>query len=226
MIDWNEIDTVLLDMDGTLLDLHFDNYFWQEYLPVHWGKLNGLNEEAAKAHLLPEFRKREGTLSWYCLDFWSAELNINILKLKNDIVDRIQVRPSAMLFLEALVDMDKAPIMVTNAHQDLINLKMQKTGIDRFFNAIVDSHRLGKPKEEPGFWSMLREEIPFEPSRTLLIDDNLRILRTARSFGIVHLFSISRPDSKAPERDTGEFFAIRDFSEILAGQYSSANTKS
>ena len=226
MIDWNEIDTVLLDMDGTILDLHFDNYFWQEYLPVYWGKLNGMDEEAAKAHLLPEFRKREGTLSWYCLDFWSAELNIDILKLKNDIVDRIRIRPSALSFLEALVQMDKAPVMVTNAHHDLIDLKMQKTGIDRYFEAIVHSHRLGTPKEEPEFWSLLHDEIPFDPQRTLLIDDNLKILRTAQAYGILYLFSISRPDSRAPERDTGEFPAIRDFSEILTGFYSSANTKS
>ena len=27
MIDWTSIDTVLLDMDGTLLDLHYDNAF-------------------------------------------------------------------------------------------------------------------------------------------------------------------------------------------------------
>ena len=26
MINWQQIDTVFLDMDGTLLDLHFDNY--------------------------------------------------------------------------------------------------------------------------------------------------------------------------------------------------------
>ena len=27
-VDWTEVDHVLLDMDGTLLDLAFDNDFW------------------------------------------------------------------------------------------------------------------------------------------------------------------------------------------------------
>ncbi|HBT55971.1 MAG TPA: haloacid dehalogenase, partial [Pseudomonas sp.] len=34
MLNWNAIDTVLLDMDGTLLDLHFDNHFWLEHMPA------------------------------------------------------------------------------------------------------------------------------------------------------------------------------------------------
>lgn len=38
MLAWQEIDTVLLDMDGTLIDLHFDNYFWQRLVPERWGQ--------------------------------------------------------------------------------------------------------------------------------------------------------------------------------------------
>ena len=34
LIDWEEIDTILLDMDGTLLDLNYDLHFWLEHLPL------------------------------------------------------------------------------------------------------------------------------------------------------------------------------------------------
>ena len=27
------VDLVLLDMDGTLLDLHYDSHFWLDYVP-------------------------------------------------------------------------------------------------------------------------------------------------------------------------------------------------
>ena len=215
MINWKEIDTVLLDMDGTLLDLHFDNYFWQEYLPVHWGQIHGLDAETAKRELIPRFKSREGTLSWYCLDFWSKELNVDVLKLKADIEHLIQVRPSALEFLGSLVDMGKKPVMVTNAHQDLISMKLEKTGIDKYFKEIISSHRLGSPKEEMDFWRKLNQGMTFQPARSILIDDNLTVLRTARDYGITNLFSIAQPDSRAPVRDTGEFMAISDFRDFL-----------
>ena len=39
MLAWDEIDTVLLDMDGTLLDLHFDNHFVITSYSIHYTKL-------------------------------------------------------------------------------------------------------------------------------------------------------------------------------------------
>lgn len=41
-IDWQAVDTVLLDMDGTLLDLAFDNYFWQKLVPETYGEQQGI----------------------------------------------------------------------------------------------------------------------------------------------------------------------------------------
>ncbi len=216
MVDWNQIETVLLDMDGTILDLHFDNYFWQEYLPVHWGRIRGLDPEIAKQQLIPMMKSIEGTLSWYCLDFWSRELEIEIIQLKADIEHLIQVRPSALEFLEALNTSGWKPVMVTNAHEDLINMKLKKTGIGCYFSHIVSSHRLGSPKEEKAFWESLQKSIEFDPEKTLLVDDNLTVLRTARSFGILHLLGIAYPDSRGPERNTEEFTAIYDFNDVLS----------
>ncbi len=215
MINWQKIETVLLDMDGTILDLHFDNYFWQEYLPIYWGQLNGLEAEAAKRELLPRFKAREGTLSWYCLDFWSAELELDVLDLKNNIEHLIQYRPSAEIFLEMLNQQGKMPIMVTNAHEQLINMKLKKTGMGRYFRKIISSHGIGFPKEEQEFWQLLQQQVGFNPEHTLLIDDNLTVLRSAQKFGIAHLYSIAKPDSRGPARQTEEFKVIECFTHVM-----------
>jgi len=216
LCDWNKIDTVLLDMDGTLLDLFFDNYFWQDYLPLRWGEMNGLNHENAKRELMPRFKSKEGTLSWYCLDYWTDELNINILKLKDDIKELIKLRPQAVNFLKHISQLDKKCIMVTNAHQDLISMKLEKIDIGVYFDQIICAHDLGMPKEHIEFWSILNEKIPYKAENTLLVDDNLEVLRAAKNHGIKNLLSIAQPDSQRPIRDTGEFAAIHNFADVIS----------
>jgi GMP/IMP 5'-nucleotidase len=214
-INWKSIKTVLLDMDGTLLDLYFDNYFWQEYLPVHWGMLNNMDAESAKMQLRDWYAKEAGTLSWYCLDFWTERLKFDVLELKTDVEHLIQFRPHAKSFLERLNKLDYSVIMVTNAHEKLIKMKVDVTEIDIFFDRVISSHAVGHAKEDQAFWKKLQSEVPFKLHETLLIDDNLTVLRAAREFGIENLLTIAKPDSHNPEQDTAEFDAIHSFQDLV-----------
>lgn len=215
MIDWREIDTVLLDMDGTLLDLHYDNYFWQEVLPRKWAEMNGLEVEAAKSRLLPHFRRMEGTLSWYCVDYWSDYLKMDILTLNEEIEHLIRIRPHVEEFLQFVSGTNKPMAMVTNAHGRLIDLKFRYTGIGSYFRDVFCAHDFGLAKEETGFWAELHRRFTFDPARTLLIDDNLAVLETARDYGIRHLLAITRPDSSMPQREIRDFRAIDSFRDLL-----------
>ncbi|MFB3116750.1 MAG: GMP/IMP nucleotidase [Gammaproteobacteria bacterium] len=215
MINWDEIETVMLDMDGTLLDLHFDNYFWQEYLPECWGRLNGLEVDAAKAALTPRFKSMEGTLAWYCLDYWSDELDMDIFMLKHDLEHLIKTRPYTIELLCKLNEMDKKVVLVTNAHEKILDVKLEKTGIKKYFDFVVSAHELGSPKEHMEFWELLSNTVQFSQEKTLFIDDNLTVLQTAKDYGIRYLLSIARPDSQLPERSPADYFPIKDFREIF-----------
>lgn len=81
MIDWNQIDTVFLDMDGTLLDLHYDNYFWLTHLPKRYAELKQLEQQEAQARLNHLFHAHQGSLNWYCLDFWQDALELDLMPL-------------------------------------------------------------------------------------------------------------------------------------------------
>lgn len=215
MIDWRAIDTVLLDMDGTLLDLHFDNHFWQEYVPARYAERHGLGEAEARRLLADAYRARAGTLEWYSVDFWSRELQLDIVALKREVAHLIAVRPGVAPFLEALRRRGKDVVLVTNAHQKSLALKMACSGLQAHFDLLLSSHELGRPKEDPGFWPALRARHHHEPARTLFIDDSLPVLRAARAMGIGRLLAVRRPDTRQPDKDVGEFEALHHFDEIM-----------
>ena len=168
MIDWNQIESVFLDLDGTLLDLRFDNHFWVEFIPDHYAQHHGLVPNTAREGVLARMKELRGTLDWYCTDFWSRELDLDIIALKDTKRELIRTRPGAEDFLSTLHADRRRVILVTNAHPKTIDIKMLRTGIAPLFDRIISSHELGYPKEKDRFWELLQEIEPFFPRKPCL----------------------------------------------------------
>ena len=213
--DWDSIDSVFLDMDGTLLDLHFDNHFWLEHVPLRYAETTGISLADAKNQVLPRYQRIQGTLEWYCVDHWSRELGLDIALLKAEVDHLIAVHPFVTAFLEALAKHGKRRVLVTNAHQKSIALKMQRTRLRGHLDAVICAHDLKLAKESPGFWELVQGVEPFDPQRTLFADDNLTVLRAARDYGFRWLLAITEPDSRKPSNSIDEFPAIARFSALL-----------
>lgn len=215
-INWTDIDTVLLDMDGTLLDLHYDNYFWMTYLPQRYAEIKGIELADAQHYLHQLVTSLEGTLNWYCLDYWNNELNLDIgaLKAEPAIVHKIAERPYAEQFLQFLKTQKKTVALVTNAHPIGLDIKLAKTCIGDYFDWTVSSHQFQQPKENQAFWHHLQAHVTFDPSRTLFIDDNHSILQAAQQYGIAHTLGIHQPDSQI-KRQLDTVNAIHHFNEIM-----------
>lgn len=214
MLDWDAIDTVLLDLDGTLLDLHFDNYFWGEHLPRCYADHHGVPLAEASAYLVEELGRHRGQLSWYLTDHWSERLQLDIVALKQQVAHKIRIRDSVMDFLRFLKDKRKQRIIATNADHNSLKLKFARTGIDQHVDAVFSSQGFGKPKEALGYWQDLQAVTAFKPDRTLLIDDNLSVLDAAQSFGILHLLAVNRPDSQQPTREIYCYRNIEHFDSL------------
>jgi HAD superfamily hydrolase (TIGR01509 family) len=217
MVPWHDIESVFLDMDGTLLDLHFDNHFWREHVPLRYAERHNLDIHTAKSELLPRFKLKEGTMDWYCVEYWSRELELDIAELKREINHLIAVHDHVTEFLQRIRKSGKRVVMLTNAHSKSLDLKMEVTGLSDAFDALVCAHDIGYPKEDLRFWSLLGKDEPFQKDSTLFIDDSLSVLRTAREFGIQHIVAMRKPDSKSPSREIEEFNAIDGFDEIMPG---------
>ena len=216
-VNWGDVETVMLDMDGTLLDLRFDNHFWAELIPEHYGRVNDLTTEEAKGELAPRFEREIGNLNWYCLDFWSEELGFDVAELKRLASHGIAWRPEAETFLRKLSNSHCEIMLVTNAHPATLAIKMQQVSLDPWFDCVISSHRYKYPKESLKFWDTLRGEHSFNPDRTLFIDDSEPVLSSASEYGIQHLITMLQPDSTRPARTETNFPAIHHFDEIFEG---------
>ena len=223
MIDWDLIDTVLLDMDGTLLDLHFDNFFWMQHLPKVYADKHGISEADSRDRLHSRFSADQGTLDWYSLDYWSEQLDMDIPALKRELRHMISVRPHVIEFLTRLHESHRDVVMVTNAHRKTLDIKMDHVDITQWFDRIVVSHDLAAPKEDQAFWHKLQALHPFDPARTLLIDDTESVLESAQSYGIAHLLTLLQPDSKRQKRIDSRFPGIHPFDEIMPAQDNAAD---
>lgn len=217
---WSEIDTVLLDLDGTLLDLAFDNLLWQGEMPARYAARNSISIAEARAVLAPKFRAWRGKLEWYCIDFWSRELGMDVEALHREFADRIAWLPGAREFLLALRRAGKRAVLCTNSHPGTLAIKQRRTGVIDLLDAAFSSHQFGAPKEDQRFWAGLRAVEPFDPARTLFVDDSPPVLAAARVAGIAQLAMVTHPDSTREghpyeEGDGRDFVRIRAVSELL-----------
>jgi putative hydrolase of the HAD superfamily len=202
-------------MDGTLLDLRFDNYFWLELVPREFARARGIDVTDARQELEPKFAATQGMLQWYCTDYWSTTLGLDIAALKESAREHIRFLPGAKRFLERLRASGHRVILVTNAHHDALDVKSRHTGIHTLVDEVRSSHSLGVPKEHPQFWPRFARHHAFEPEQALFVDDSLPVLRNARAHGIAQVFAIAKPDSTLPSRTIEEFPAVEAAAELL-----------
>lgn len=212
---WEAIDTVLLDMDGTLLDSYFDDFFWEEYVPRVFAEANDLTPLEARKALLSKYQRVEKTLQWSDLDYWSEQLGLDIPELKCKIDHLIQVHPYVIDFLEFISASGKDIHLVTNAHAKTLSIKLAKTAIGPYFKRIVPAEEMGTAKEQPVFWSRLEKTLGFDRDRTLLVDDNANVLQAARKYGLKNLVYVARPSSRLPVNYSPLFPSIVYFKELI-----------
>ncbi|BCL63276.1 haloacid dehalogenase [Desulfomarina profundi] len=214
LFHWHEIETVFLDLDGTLLDRYFDDYFWNEYVPRVFAGKNNLDLATARRQLLATYKSVENTLLWTDLDHWSAKLDLNIPMLKKEVSHLIAIHPGVIDFLDHLTTLEKKIFLVTNAHPKTLDVKLDKVALKGYFQAVFSSNDVGAPKERQRFWKTLETLLPFAKETTFFADDTEKVLFSARKFGIHHLCHIARPSSRLAPAFSDSFPSITDFSQL------------
>ncbi len=212
---WDQVDDVLLDMDGTLLDRHFDNFFFEEELPRRYAAKHGLQVEEAFRRLLAMYRAVEGELDWTDLHYWTRTLGIDLVALTREFEHLITFHPDAVEFLGHLRARGKRVHLVTNAHAAGIEIKVARTSLDQYVDRVVSAFEVGYLKMRPEFWPACRRLLKFTPSRSLYIDDDEACLAAAQLYGIGYMYHRSKSSSRLPPEPSSRYVSIESFHVLM-----------
>lgn len=214
-MNWNGITSILLDLDGTLLDKAFDDHFYTNVLPEHYAAVNRLPIAEARRRLVALYHAVEGELDWTDLDYWSRTLGLDVPAIKASVRHRITPHPDGLLFLEFLRSQGRPVDLVTNAHPKTVALKMAQTGLDRYLDRIITAFDVGCLKSKVQYWVNSQALLGFEPGATLYVDDDEAALASADRHGIKHLYLRSKPSSAAPAQASLRYRSIEDFHALM-----------
>lgn len=202
-------------MDGTLLDLHFDNQFWTHHIPKKLSEKHGVPIQQCYDRMEREYAEVHGQIEWYCLDYWEDRLDLDIVTAKRELMHLIRMRDDAVPFMDALKQSNREIILVTNAHPRALALKLEQTSLDDHIQTLISSHQFGASKEFQSMWEKLHAHLQFDPKTTLFVDDGEAILDAAKQFGIAHTLGVSNPDSLGDEKQFSRHSSVNDFTSII-----------
>lgn len=182
---FKDIECLLIDMDGVILDNAYDNDFWQNQIPEVIADSKGIAFDDAKRLAIQIFNYKKNTKDWYDVDYWSNMLDIDIeaQKRSEKSFSKISLYDGVIDTLSVLKNKTKM-ILITNAHRKTLNIKLEKYNLTPYFDEMVCAHELNYVKEDIQLWYMLRSKYRLDYEKTLLVEDTINNINVGLSAGI------------------------------------------
>ena len=202
-------------MDGTLLDLAYDDFIWNDLLPIRYAQQHGCSLEQSQKTLHTFYQEHNHTLNWYSSRFWTSKVGVDVLAMQIEHKHKVALRPHCLELLNYLKQNGYPIWLATNADCAGLKFKLEHMGIADYFDVIVSSEQIGHAKEFIEFWQGLNAQHPFDAQTAYFIDDTEKVLNGAHKYGVKHLFSIQQPSSSKAARDVSAYPMLDQLTDLI-----------
>ena len=180
----NNIDTILFDFDGTIMDTN-DMIIksWQHTFRTLRG------EEAEESVLLATFGEplKVTMYNFFGGDADEVEKNVEIYRSyqKERYLDLIQLFPGVYAMLEQLKKADFRMALVTSRLKPTTYQGLDKFGIEKFFDVIITADDVTRHKPDPQPVDIALERLGASKEQAVMIGDTKQDILCAKNAGVL-----------------------------------------
>ena len=206
------MDTVIFDMDGTLVDnIKFHTKAWLRFLRKYNIELSAEEFQAQNHGTIDEmilhfFGKETGAKKRYEL---GQEKEYTYRALYKDHIKAVN---GLIPFLEFLRSQSMKIGLATMGDAPNIEFILKKLGLETYFHSIIGGHQINKGKPSPEIFLKSLEALDSKKETTIIIEDSKSGVLAARNAGI-KVIGISTSYSSNELKELGCELVIDDYTD-------------
>jgi beta-phosphoglucomutase len=108
----------------------------------------------------------------------------------------------------------KIPLaLASSSFPNVIKIILEKTGLKKYFNVVVDSQMAGASKPEPDIFLLAAKKLEISPKKCLVIEDSTNGIKAAKTAGMTCI-AFAGPGSEFQNQIEADWI-ISDFREVV-----------
>ena len=202
------VTAAIFDMDGTILD---SSAMWDDLVAAVMKQLHYTPKSTIYEDTFPlgpreiaEFLKKDYQMVESVEEIYSCMDT----SLKRYYFEEAQLKPGARELLTALHEAGVHLALATATSEEYVIPAMELTGLKSIFDSIITVDKLGMGKSEPQFFRYVLGALRAEANQTVLFEDALYSIQTAKKVGILTcgVYDVSSALAGNAIKDTADWY--------------------